>query len=201
MFGSTIGFIANAEESFLALDQDLRPEIFKLVDSNDLNGAKALLKKELKAASKEIECSTRQILPNGGWAPLHLAAYTGRVDFIWFLVKDCQMNPDVRAGPEGYTPLHQAISGRAVEAAEALLEMGADINLTFRGPGKRNFTALELAVEHCLVAEDPYEDDLRMIRLLLSRDADYLRNYDGNDLNIPHPIYGCQLQKWHVKIS
>jgi len=67
-------------------------------------------------------------------------------------VKNHNVDPDVRCGSGKFTPLHQAISGRSIETAKALLDYGADINLTFYGAGK-NYTALEFAIEQCMGME------------------------------------------------
>jgi hypothetical protein len=170
--GSLFTTVPNAELDFLALDDDFRPELFKFVDGNDINGARSLLADKPSLVS--------DVLPNEGWTSLHFAARLGRAKFIPFLVKDHGIDPDIRCGSGNFTPLHQAVSVRSVEAAKALLDYGADINLTFYGAGT-NYTALEFSIEKCMDKSEPNEDDLEMIRFLLSREADYLRNFDGND--------------------
>lgn len=149
----------------------MRPALFKLIDGNDINGAKALLK-----TTPSLVYNT---LPNGGWTTLHFAANRGRTKFISLLVNEYGMNPNIRSGTERFTPLHQAVDGRSVEAAKALLDLGADINLAFHASGK-SYTALELEVGRHMGDGEPDEDSLKILRLLLSRDADYLRDFDGN---------------------
>jgi hypothetical protein len=178
--GSLFTTFSNAESDFLALDDDSRPELFKFIDGNDIKGARSLLEDNPSLVS--------DVLPDEGWTSLHLAAKLGRATFIPFLVNDHGIDPDVRCGSGKITPLQQAVSGRSIEAAKALLDNGADINLTFHGAGK-NYTALEFSIETCMDGNEPNEDALKMIRFLLSREADYLRNFDGND---PRQLFSCR---------
>lgn len=85
--GSLFTTVPNAELDFLALDDDFRPELFKFVDGNDINGARSLL--------ADKPSLVLDVLPNEGWTSLHFAARLGRAKFIPFLVKDHGIDPDI----------------------------------------------------------------------------------------------------------
>ena len=68
--------------------------------------------------------SRRAQLNKAGWTPLHYAAVNGHLDVVRFLVeRGARLDA---ASPNGTTPLMMAARQQQVNAAELLLELGAD---------------------------------------------------------------------------
>ena len=94
-------------------------------------------------------------------------------------ISDFGANPNIRSGFSQSTPLHQAVSGRQADAAKVLLDMGARVDArTSISEESQQYTALELAV-YQFSGNDSSQDDIELIRVLLHRGADYLRNFNS----------------------
>lgn len=96
------------------------------------------------------------------------------------LIAEYGANPNVRCSSERRcTPLHQAVIGKNITGIKLLLDHGSNIHAKMRmDEGKQQFSTLELAMQRCLT-EDPTKKDIEIIRILLKRGADYLRNFNG----------------------
>ena len=122
------------------------PAIHKAAFRGDIEKIKTLIK----------EGANPNALTRGGLTPLMLAVQKGHKDITAYLITH---GADVNAkGENGFTALHSACLHRNYEIAEVLLDNGADVNAREDGN-----TPLMLAA---------YRDDVKLVRLLLSRGAD-----------------------------
>ena len=159
-----------AELDLLNLEWQFRPTIFTLIDGNNVKKAREMLQAD---GSRSRIC-----MPGSGWTPLHLAASLGRINFIHLLVTEFGMDPNARCGANRCTPLHQATIGQRKQAMETLLDLGADINAIFiHDQTNQEFTSLEVAVHQ--YSSTNWKQNKEVIQVLLSRGADYLRNFCG----------------------
>lgn len=95
----------------------------------------------------------------GGYSPLHYAAYFGHAEVARFLLEAGAEVAPVSMDPLRNTPLHAAASSGHAEVAEVLLDGGADPNALQTG----DWTPLHAA------AQKGHE---AIVRLLLARGAD-----------------------------
>jgi ankyrin repeat protein len=181
--GSELWTLRHVELDFLELESHLRPQLFTLVDANNIKAARKLLEADVSISEN--------CLPGNGWTPLHLAAYQGRTRFIRMLVTEFGISPNVKcstnsgANPDDEcstirrTPLHQAVIGKRVKAVKLLLELGASVDARFReSEGKEQVTALEVVMDNCMT-HGPSKENMDIIRVLLNHGADYLHNYNS----------------------
>jgi len=102
----------------------------------------------------------------GGWTPLHEAAFEGRVDIVATLLEH-GADPNVQ-DKFGRTPLHLAALEGRVDVVRFLLERGADLNAKNEGGD----TPLHYAA---------YEGHVGIVKLLLDHGADpTAKNKDGD---------------------
>ncbi|KAI9787246.1 MAG: hypothetical protein M1839_003484 [Geoglossum umbratile] len=101
-----------------------------------------------------------------GWSFLHLAAYLNKPDFIRLFVEH-GLDPDLKAGPQRHTPLHEAAREGHKECVQNLLALGADVDGgTFRALGA-DYSPLSLAVTFALGSENGVE----ISKMLLEKGA------------------------------
>ncbi|KAI9745949.1 MAG: hypothetical protein M1818_000630 [Claussenomyces sp. TS43310] len=181
----------SVEIDFLELESHLRPEIFTLIDGNNISNARKVLRANA--------FKSQETLPESGWSPIHLAAYQGRVEFIHMLVTEFGANPNSRCSRNRCTPLHQAVIGESIKAVKTLLDLGGDVDARFNmAEGEQEYTALEIVMTHSSSGSTSKEDT-DIIRLLLHRGADYLRNFKGypiifsavKNINILKLVFDC----------
>jgi ankyrin repeat protein len=114
-----------------------------------------------------------------GFTPLHLAAFFGGAGAVRTLLAAGMPADADQENPARVRPLHSAVAARDHEAAEALLEAGADPDAVQQG----GFTPLLAAAHH---------DDPEMVALLLRHGADRaLAADDGRD---PAAMAGTRTQ-------
>jgi ankyrin repeat protein len=160
-----------AEKDFLDLESHLRPQLFAFIDCKKMIKARRLLQAE--------PAMLQEVLPDSGWTPLHLAANQGRIEFIRILIVEYGVDPNARSCRNQYTPLHQAAIGKSAKAVETLLDLGAHIDARVYHTKGIEYTTLELTVQYCLGSSDICQEYLDIIRVLLRRGADYLRDFNG----------------------
>ena len=83
-----------------------------------LNGDLGIIRKLLSAGG--------ELNPKEGWAPLHYAAFEGKVDAVRLFL-DVGADKDALA-PNGYTPLMLAARNGHTEVAKAILYKDPDVN-------------------------------------------------------------------------
>jgi ankyrin repeat protein len=104
--------------------------LFELIDSGDVDGARALLERDPDAAEQRDD---------QGLSPLMRATYRGNAEIAALLRPldawdrlvtghaDGLPAPD-DVSPDGFTPLHIAVFAHNAGAARALIDAGADLN-------------------------------------------------------------------------
>jgi ankyrin repeat protein len=115
-------------------------------DETDIDGFTPLLWASREGMTKIVE-----LLLSCGASPNHLdawmganaghkAGYWGRTDVMKLLVKS-NMDINARGLANGYTPLHDAVSGNHYETAKVLVEAGARVDIE----GHDGLTPLDIA--------------------------------------------------------
>lgn len=127
------------------------------IELNQIRLAKTLLKYGYISMDEQISPS---------WSLLHLAAMFNRPDFVRLLSRH-GLDVNCRGGKIGLTPLHEAIRTGSLEAATALLDCGADIEMEVWSIGHQKWVD---AVEFSLLKESTSPS---VLKLLLERGAKY----------------------------
>ena len=104
---------------------------------------------------------------NDGYAPLHLAAYFGRLEVARLLLERGADPNAVASNDSRVTPLHSAVSARHRDLAGLLLALGASANAVQKG----GWTPLHSAA---------HNGDEAIVDLLLLRGADPTRPADDS---------------------
>jgi ankyrin repeat protein len=159
----------NVFHDFIESDYRDRPPIFTWIEVNKIE----MVRKTLDTDPLQANCT----LPHGGWRPIHLAAWLGRVNIIFLLVQEYGVNPNsYTSSGKYYTPLHQAVGALSIDGINALLDSGANINAEAMSQ-TRPHTPLEYAILLDELAQEKRLEDV--ISLLLGRGANYLYSSVG----------------------
>ncbi len=129
---------------------DFRADISDAAQSGNLDRLRDLVRGSRDMANLPDE---------GGYTPLHYAAYFGHADVARFLIETGAEVSVTSMDPLRNTPLHAAAGSGHAEVAEVLLDGGADPNALQTG----DWTPLHAA------AQKGHE---AIVRLLLARGAD-----------------------------
>lgn len=161
-----------ADDNFRADENSVEyKEFFNAVSEGDIERLKTALLPSLNINVNALEADRLQ-----GRAALHMAAQTGNVSAIQFLLTH-GAEVDLR-NSEGETPLHEAAFSAQPKAIRALLDAGADINLP---TGDYSYTALHNVLKY---KNTVTPQQIETIELLLDR---------GLDLNAEADSWGSTL--------
>ncbi len=108
---------------FLGFDcfgKNIELEFFQIAIHGDVDSLKDFLQKNPKL--------NLNLYDNDGMSVLHMELILADVEKIRFL-KDKGMNLNIRDNIAGLTPLHYAVISGNLDAMQALIEFGADINV------------------------------------------------------------------------
>lgn len=129
--------------------------------------AAALGREELVRDLLTITPDLVRSVSHDGWTLLHLAAFFGHAGLVRFLIGHGAAIEAVSRNQMANRPLHSAVAGRRIAAAESLLRAGADANAA-----AQSVTPLHLAAH---AGHGP------LVELLLAFGADTaLRDANGN---------------------
>ena len=102
----------------MASQEELNNNLFDAAARGDAKACRLLLDR-----GANVNATT-----NGGWTPLHWAAWYGHVDVCRLLI---QAKANVNATNDGgWTPLHLAAVHGRLEVCRLLIEQGANVNAT-----------------------------------------------------------------------
>jgi hypothetical protein len=132
-------------------------KLIRACDRGELKEVRRLVKKGVS-----LDQAGEEWIPGDeGWTPLEIAAWSGQIEVVKYLVK---VIGDVNATDElGRTALHAAAAGGHIDVAEYLIDAGADVNWL----DVNNNTALHYVMGLC-----PMWEKFAMFRFLVDRGVD-----------------------------
>lgn len=156
-------------------NQDANNALHLAIKNNDLDGVKTLISAGVDPESGK-----------DGMSALHLAVKNNHLDIVEFLV---EQNVLLERTYHDKTPLMQAVSNNNIEIAECLLNAGANVHLV---EAESNLSIVHVAY---------YHNNLDMIKLLVSKNADFdkCNSYHENILTLATNAGNVQMVKFLVE--